>query len=215
MYLSIVLILNINIASSHSAVQQKQTILTQTYVFTYVLLFLFTILIAKAGLGGFYFVTLWNIGVLLAIVAGAFLEGAGMGVGYPEVIHDADGNNGDGHSENHHTESSDAHRESEPQPTESTPLMVRQRQPNNDALSTWSGSWCWIVQLLFVVPVPVILVSHIAVFTMGALSQTLADGSSPAIGKSFFVLILIALHTQLAIIYYFPQFMVARRLSRF
>ncbi len=37
--------------------------------------------------------------------------------------------------------------------------------------------------MLLVVPVPVILVSHIAVIALSAMSQTLSDGSSAATGS--------------------------------
>jgi hypothetical protein len=190
MYLSTVLFLNINIPPSCSSVQQKQTALTQTYVLTYILLFLSTILVAKARIGGFYFVTLWNMGVLFAIVVGAFAEGAGAGISDAEEMEDDDDRNAALQAD-----SPDAREEPESQPTETTPLIAHRHIANDDTgevCSTsnecTSGWWCWIVQLLLVVPIPVILVSHIAVFIMGALSQTLADGSSPIIGESFYAL---------------------------
>lgn len=185
MYLSIVLLLDINI--NVASAQQRHAILTQTYVLTYILLFLSTILVAKAGVGGLYFVSLWNMGVLLAIVVGAFSEGVDADIGTTEV-------EGGGYDENHnarpHSESPDAHEESEAQPTENTPLIPHHitNDDTGEVCSTSNrcstGWWCWVVQLLLIIPVPVILVCHIAVFVMGALSQTLADGSSPVTGES-------------------------------
>ena len=43
--------------------------------------------------------------------------------------------------------------------------------------------WWWILQLLIVMPFPMILVSHVGVLMVGAVSQTLTDGSTPIIGK--------------------------------
>ena len=77
--------------------------------------------------------------------------------------------------------------------TETTPLIGQRRLGWSSAKAEGLGDaedgsgapiW-WILQLALVVPVPLILVSHIAVVSMGALCQTLADGSSPFIGEVY------------------------------
>lgn len=42
----------------------------------------------------------------------------------------------------------------------------------------------WIVQMLIVVPIPVMLVAHIGVILVDSMAQTLADGGSAALGSS-------------------------------
>jgi len=76
-YISIVLLLNINYHSTHSVGEGKQTALLKTYFLTYILLLLSTVVLGKLGVGGFYFVTVWNGLVLVAFVMGRFENGLG------------------------------------------------------------------------------------------------------------------------------------------
>jgi hypothetical protein len=187
-YLSTVLSLNLPI-SGHRVLpgQQKLTILFQTYILTWILLFGATILLSKLGVGGGYFISAWNAVVLLGGAVGYLEEITGAkgldmepdreggedriavrGVRY-------DGEDGEGGPE---------HEEVETEPTEITPLIQqrRLRWPSTAQKEGGAIGW-WILQLLIVVPVPVILASHIAVLVVGAMSQTLSDGDSPAISK--------------------------------
>ena len=89
-----------------------------------------------------------------------------------------DGEDGEGGPEHRENE------EVETEPTEITPLIQqrRLRWPSTAQKEGGAIGW-WILQLLIVVPVPVILASHIAVLVVGAMSQTLSDGGSPAISE--------------------------------
>lgn len=69
-------------------------------------------------------------------------------------------------------------------PTETSPLI--QREGNDVPLrheEKPGTTGCWIVQMLFAVPFPVILFTHVVIIILGGMSQTLTDGSSPASGK--------------------------------
>ncbi|KAG6891069.1 hypothetical protein C0995_014158 [Termitomyces sp. Mi166 len=60
------------------------------------------------------------------------------------------------------------------QPTESTPLV--QRSSGTTTEDDGHHRAIWFIQLLLVVPVPVILVSHIGVILLGAMPQGIVDG---------------------------------------
>lgn len=196
-YLSTVLILSLPVAS-HSVLpeQQKLTVIFQTYILTWLLLLAATIVTGKLQIGSFYFISAWNAVVLLGATIGS-LEGIVGAKGFDadsireeedaresgsvrSVARDADGT----------AQVVPEHEESQADPTENTPLIRQKRwasskgQSNEDNEGEEGGAigW-WILQLLIIVPVPAILVSHIAVLLMGALNQTLADGSSPITGK--------------------------------
>jgi hypothetical protein len=75
--------------------------------------------------------------------------------------------------------------------TETTPLIQQRRRlhwssPKNQEEDGEQGGgaigW-WILQLLIVVPVPAVLMSHIWLLMMDGVSQTLSDGSNPIIGN--------------------------------
>lgn len=196
-YLSTVLVVSIpcNIRGTVFAPeQQKLSILLQLYAFTWVLLVFSTIVLRSAEIGSTYFITFWNACALLGCVvglveamtnAGNFEEEAEFEsesrtyVGSPRyqaisTEEDADG------------QQPSSRPVEDLEPTETTPLVPREHlRPLTPPPDEGHGAigW-WILQLLLVVPFPVILVFHISVMFLGAVNQTLIDGNSPALSKS-------------------------------
>ncbi len=174
-YLSIVPILQLPIPFQKASVpeQQKQTILLQTYFLTWVLLLLATIAISKASIGGLYFITGWNMLVFLACCIGCVEGMLGAEGTTPFLVF-----------VRQPTPLTEEEQDVEEAPTENTPLIPRTRHDVHVVGQEETGAigW-WILQMLLVVPVPVILVSHIAVIALSAMSQTLSDGSSAATGS--------------------------------
>ena len=195
-YLSTVLLLDLPIFVPYTRPdQQKLTILIQTYILTWLLLVVSTILLNEWSIGSSYFISAWNAVVLLGVTVG-FLEGITGAKGFDR---DSVEEEGDGEEritvrgvryEEGGGEGGSAHlqnEELETDPTEITPL-IRQRRvrcpsatKKGDDEDQGASGW-WILQLLLVVPIPVILVSHIMVLMIGSMSQTLSDGNSPTIG---------------------------------
>jgi hypothetical protein len=149
---------------------------------------------AKFHVGGVYFITAWNAVVLLGTVVGYFEVITGAkgfnvesaeedGAGERSAVRDVmyDGTDGAGERR--------ANEEEETDPTEITPLIRQRRRigwPSTKKQHAEGGAigW-WILQLLIVVPAPAILMTHIGVMMIASMSQTLSDGSSPAIGKGY------------------------------
>jgi hypothetical protein len=166
--------------------QQKLSVLLHQYVLTWALLVCTT---SVVPLGGTYFITAWNAVVLLGAVL-ACVEGMAGARGYEDeeeiasqrhhvrgVRYDAVGT-----AENGHQDSENGHQRvdviEETEPTEVTPLIAQHGQPAQSSEEQGAIGW-WIAQLLVVVPLPVILASHIAVIMLFAMNQTLIDGTSP------------------------------------
>jgi hypothetical protein len=166
--------------------QQKLSVLLHQYVLTWALLVYTT---SVVPLGGTYFITAWNAVVLLGAVL-ACVEGMAGARGYEDeeeiasqrhhvrgVRYDAVGT-----AENGHQDSENGHQRvdviEETEPTEVTPLIAQHGQPAQSSEEQGAIGW-WIAQLLVVVPLPVILASHIAVIMLFAMNQTLIDGTSP------------------------------------
>jgi hypothetical protein len=166
--------------------QQKLSVLLHQYVLTWVLLVYTT---SVVPLGGTYFITAWNAVVLLGAVL-ACVEGMAGARGYEDeeeiasqrhhvrgVRYDAVGT-----AENGHQDSENGNQRvdviEETEPTEVTPLIAQHGQPARSSEEQGAIGW-WIAQLLVVVPLPVILASHIAVIMLFAMNQTLIDGTSP------------------------------------
>ncbi|KII95471.1 hypothetical protein PLICRDRAFT_98578 [Plicaturopsis crispa FD-325 SS-3] len=182
-YLSTVLVLNLPVAASPPD-QQKLAILLHTYLLTWILLLVCTIVLAKLHLGGIYWVSAWNavalVGSVLALLEAIVTARSNSGV----IILDSDDEErGDtryvsgirydvaGSDDGQHEGE-----EVETEPTEITPLVQQRRRVSKKDQDGTIG-W-WILQMLVVVPVPAILIFHIGVFLLAALAQTLADGSS-------------------------------------
>lgn len=173
--------------------QQKLSILLHQYVLTWGLLVYTTSVLT---LGGTYFVTLWNAVVLLGSVL-ACVEGMTGARGYEdeEIVKQrryvrgnhyeavSTGENGHQDAENGHQNADNDHQDvgeiEDTEPTENTPLIA---QPTPTDEEQGAIGW-WIAQLLVVVPLPVILVSHIAIILLFAMNQTLTDGTSPYAGE--------------------------------
>ncbi|KAJ7217125.1 putative zinc metalloprotease [Mycena pura] len=171
-YLSLVFV--VTPSSNHLPEKQKHTMLVQTYVFTWILLVVATVA-ANSGIGGVYFVTAWNFAVLLACVVGCIENMVGaQGFRDPprrffrRMRYDA------------LPQRDEEHRPAVAEPaTEATPLIqsFTSTAPTQD--ESGAIGW-WIVQLILAVAVPITLVAHIGVVLIGALAQTLSDGSSAA-----------------------------------
>ncbi|KAF9463513.1 hypothetical protein BDZ94DRAFT_1321670 [Collybia nuda] len=167
---------------------QKQTVLLQALILAYILLLIGTISLPQ--LGGTY--------ALSALAGCIFL---GWAVGAVEGLLETQ-NGEDEHSEADATGERryvrgiryDAIEGAEPEvpgeeiqtePTEITPL-IHQRPaqngsaPKGDTTEGGAIGW-WIVQMLLVVPIPVILISHIGIMFIGSMAQTLGDGGGVAV----------------------------------
>ncbi|KAF7337950.1 Peptide hydrolase [Mycena venus] len=165
-YLSLVFV--ITPSSKHLPEKQKHIMFLQTYIFTWLLLIGATVAVSS-GIGGVYFVTAWNIAVLLACVIGCIENMLGAQGSYdthhvhyaPLPQHDEE--------EHPRTEA-----ETEAEPTETTPLIrpILRTKDESGAIG-----W-WILQFILAVSVPVTLVAHIIVLSLAATAQTLTDGSS-------------------------------------
>lgn len=194
---------------------QKETILFQTYVLTWILL-LFSTIAVQAGVGGVYFISAWNAVVFLGCVV-ASLEGMLSS----EIMREREGyrsvrflsedeeeeeenreadrsppveHAGDPEQAHSSTAAEPAHEEpamveETTEATERTPLIQRHVLERRPSLKTERGGavgW-WILQLLLVVPVPVVLVSHLSFLMIGAMSQTVGDTGQTLIGRLFCV----------------------------
>ncbi|KAG0693423.1 hypothetical protein DFH29DRAFT_396814 [Suillus ampliporus] len=191
-YLTIVLALTFPL-TKHGVVpapeQQKLSVLLHQYVLTWVLLVYSTSIVT---LGGIYFITAWNAVVLLGSVL-ACVEGMTGARGYEDEEEIVEGERQQryvrgvrydavGTAENGHQDAENGHQRGvieETEPTEITPLIAQRGEPTPSGEEQGAIGW-WIAQLLVVVPLPVILVSHIAVIVLFAMNQTLTDGASPS-----------------------------------
>ncbi|KAJ6531240.1 hypothetical protein B0H19DRAFT_1006053 [Mycena capillaripes] len=172
-YLTLVFV--VTPSSNHLPEKQKHIMFLQTYILTWLLLIGSTFAVSS-GIGGVYFVTAWNAAVLLACV-----------IGCVENMLGAQGSHEDPHRfrfGRHVHYAALPQREDEPMPTEAdteateaTPLI--QSSAHSPSTKDESGAigW-WILQFILAVSVPVTLVAHITVLLLGAMAQTLADGSS-------------------------------------
>lgn len=170
--------------------QQKLSILLQVYRFTWVLLVFSTVVLRSAEIGSTYFITAWNACALLGCVVGlveVMTSAPGFeaeierhtyagGVRYQAISTEQEANG----------QQSSSRVVEDPDPTETTPLVQRERLhlPTAPPDERQGAIGWWILQLLLVVPLPVILVFHISVMLLGAMNQTLTDGNSPASSKS-------------------------------
>ncbi|KAG2133180.1 uncharacterized protein EDB93DRAFT_1331526 [Suillus bovinus] len=159
--------------------QQKLSILLHQYVLTWAPLVYTT---SAMTLGGTYFITVWNAVVFLGAVL-ACVEGMAGARGYKDegeiqgqrcyvrgVHYDVVDTAENGHQRAGIIE--------ETEPTEITRLVAQHGQSRPLGQEQGAIGW-WIAQLLVVIPLPVILVSHIADIVLLATNQTLTDGTSP------------------------------------
>lgn len=191
-----------------STQDQKYTIFIHLYIFTWVLLVLSTVGITTLhpSVGSGYLITVWNTGVatacLLVVIERIILTYLGLYtatpanpiVGVYEELERAASNAQ--HFDHSYARTGNI--------DERTPLIPRENVDENDAsllpsLRDLSGeedvsggggtlaTWWWIPQFLVSVPVPVVLFAHTIMLVLDGTSQTLADGSSPYIGKVSFV----------------------------
>ncbi|EIN06389.1 hypothetical protein PUNSTDRAFT_89945 [Punctularia strigosozonata HHB-11173 SS5] len=200
-----------------SSRQQKLATLVEIYLLTWAFLLGATIALGNVGIGGLYWVTIWN---ALALIAGIFglvealfrvkhtkKSDVGPGLGQETIEEERGeeeerrlvrgvryevGGTDTGASDLDHGDHVRAYgaREDEGEgmvvetaPTEITPLMYQHRrnQPGATAKEEYAENdevgW-WIVQLLVLVPLPVMLISQVGIMLVNAMSQSLVDGSS-------------------------------------
>ena len=171
---------------------QKETILLQSYFLSWILLLLSTIAIGKAEIGGLYVITFWSLGLWLACTLGS-IETV-FSVKNPNRVFASSRSRSRSSSQSSHS-----HHYRREEPSESTPLNQEIDSEHGeyvgDSGQRSSGSanhnfederridW-WLLQFIFVVPVPVIMLAHIANMALDATSQTLADGNSKVAGMS-------------------------------
>jgi hypothetical protein len=179
------------------AQEDKQVTFLHLYLLTWILLVLATVGITHLtpGLGGGYLMSAWNVCVGLSCVIACVADvaagqdraprnGEGHYVANNGVYEELEGENvneGDGEPQ-----------PSLPEPDESTPLIqhpaqissnLRRRRRDKDEEETLAETWWWIPQFIISVPVPVILLSQVAMLLLDAMPQTLGDGSSAVNGQ--------------------------------
>ena len=170
-----VVVLNLPIPGMKARVpeQQKQTVIIQSYLFSWILLVGATV-IGDKGVGGLYFVTAWNTLLFVACCIGS-VEGMFGAQGTNSVVVVLQ-------QPTPSVERSDHFEESD----EHTPLIPRRKQYVTILGHEETGAigW-WILQMLILVPFPLILLSHISTMLISATAQTLTDGNSPTTGMIF------------------------------
>lgn len=145
--------------------KERQTMLIQTYYFTWILLLVSTFVLSKWQIGVVYIVSGWNACVLLGTVFG--LSGYAI-KGEQRRVKTSPTPGG---TPSEHTP---------PITPPQTPEQSRGVEPAKAEKSDW-----WIVQLLLVVPLPITLFLHLLVLLVASLSQTLSDGNNPVMGEHF------------------------------
>ncbi|KAF8078261.1 putative zinc metalloprotease [Lyophyllum atratum] len=141
-----------------ASTSEPNTLLVQLVIFSYILLLTTTTLLP---IGGTY--------ILSALATCAFL-GWVVGEAYDLV------NNGT-HSVVEGLREVEGERNGDVEPTEVTPL-IQPPSPSSTATSTSDvrQGGLWFIQLLLVVPIPVILISHIGIILIGSMPQGIVDG---------------------------------------
>lgn len=186
-------------------VPQKLAVALEVYALTWVLLVLTTVAIDRRGLGGIYWVTVWNASTFLAagvalvesgwrksgvdLGAGSAQPSAGprlvRGVRYDAPIRQGDGADGPGDDTIAEAE------EIETDPTEITPLM---QQPLTGEYAVNTGvaelkareeeyGW-WIAQVVVSIAPVALLLSELGNLAVLSLANTVCDGSSTTVGMS-------------------------------
>ncbi|KAF5354417.1 hypothetical protein D9758_010766 [Tetrapyrgos nigripes] len=173
---------------SWTAASQTRALLLHTYIFTYILLILSTVGITRLGLGGFYFISIWNalvwLGCMGCAVGGCIFGGKDASL---SISSGPSPRNADNANDMDATEAGAEPDHDDDDSDERTPLIGRRSQSQQSSQSiiesTFSAILTYIPSLLLaiiLIPVPLIPFSHVTALLLGALPQTLADGS-PAI----------------------------------
>lgn len=175
----------------------RQATLLHLYVFTYLLLALAALALSKLQVGGLYWISAWHAGVCAACLIGGIetfcarlerVEEHKKKKQRSRLRRDASragrSSRNSRNSRRRGGNSSDSDED-----VETTPLLpgsMTLPDQNGELVPDVSdrGVW-WILQVLFSVPVPVILIGHILFLFQGALGQTLSDGSSAAFGALY------------------------------
>ncbi|KAF9075515.1 hypothetical protein BDP27DRAFT_1415298 [Rhodocollybia butyracea] len=152
-----------------------RTLLIHSYIFSWLIVLVSTVGIIRFGLGGgFYIASIYNALLWVAAVICGFPACFGAAEAPQlEVVHDI-GQTGRG--------------DEETEVNERTPLVGRKHfrilknklKLGGDQLEDQQPYALWILPLLIVVPFPLILISHVALFLIPSINQTMVDGS-PAI----------------------------------
>ncbi|KIK60992.1 hypothetical protein GYMLUDRAFT_85025 [Collybiopsis luxurians FD-317 M1] len=157
-----------------------RTLLVHGYIFTWILVLIATVSITQFDLGGIFYMAsicnglLWLSAVICAI-AGCFGIAETAELEVIQVSMD----------DTREPEPAVAHADDEHEANERTPLVGRKRlrivknksKAGVDPVENPQPYVLWILLLLLIVPVPLILVSHMAIFLIPSVNQTLIDGS--------------------------------------
>lgn len=152
--------------------RQKSIVLLETYIIWWILAVFNTILITKQ-IGGLYVITFCHCLAFssLAVTILEYVSSQRSGAQRLASTHTVEDNGiPEGQSGSDHTET--------------TPLIQRRsgETPMSNVPEETKQPY-WALQYLILVPIPVIMVTQIALTFLGALPQTLADGGSPLLGK--------------------------------
>lgn len=149
--------------------RQKTIVLLQLYLVSWALLVFNTVLVSIFKISGFYFLTFLNASILLSLLLGlAEHFELPPSVKKQLVKHVRRGSNGEQQEEEVIEEA-----------TERTPLLDREEAEVRELQVDEENQYLlWTFQLLFAAPFVMILLVQFMLLILGALRQTLADGSS-------------------------------------
>lgn len=153
--------------------EQRFIILVELYVLTWFLLVGATILAQRVKILGLYWIALWNVSLLVAVIL-AMLEGSRDDGRADQAIppqEESEDNMADDPGEQQETEG-----------FETTPLLARHTSAANSRMLDKIQDFLWIFQFIFSMTAPVLNLSTIYSIWMGAMPQTIPDGGWVGIG---------------------------------
>ncbi|KAF8632433.1 hypothetical protein AX15_001877 [Amanita polypyramis BW_CC] len=165
----------------------RQATFIHLYIFTYLLLILASLALFKLQVGGLYWISAWHAGVCAACIIGGaetfymrFQRIKELRKKKRGGLFRRDASLG-GRSSGDTRGSDDSSSDSDEDATETMPLLPGSstHPEQSSELASDDKAW-WILQALFSIPVPVMLIGHVLLLFQTALGQTLSDGSSAA-----------------------------------
>ncbi|KAL0569316.1 hypothetical protein V5O48_012649 [Marasmius crinis-equi] len=177
-------------ALDHQLPPSPLPLLLHTYLLTHILLIISTVGITKFHISGTYLITIWNVLVWLGCVVGMVIGKGGLLFPGTQtfVVSEEESNDPEDDRESREevrVTNEESPSEENENATERTPLLgdsrsqsPTKRPPTPTQVTEHQTTYTWIPLLLIVIPFPLILLSQTSLLLFGALSPTIADGSS-------------------------------------
>lgn len=148
--------------------RQKTIVLFELYIISWALLVFNTVLVSRLKLGGFYFLTFFNASILFSLLVGLAEHFELPPSVKKQIVKRVRRGSND-----------QQHEDVAEEATERTPLLDREEAEVRDlAVDEENQYLLWTLQLLLAAPFVMILLVQFMLLLLGALHQTLADGSS-------------------------------------